>query len=159
MFVSLRVQRNLTGKWRSLTMESMLEPILGTIDTRVIWVFIAVMGICIILSIIKKAIKLTVVIGIIAAIAIFVAPMAEDFQSRYHFEMVDGAITMTINGEEVSVEKDICKEIELENKGAEGYELRAVTTDGTLDIMIPTFMRDGIKTFAERYGIPIEVRD
>ena len=140
-------------------MESMLEPILGNIDVNILWIFIAIMGVCIILSIIKKAIKLTIFVAAIAAIAIVLVPMAQDFQTKYNFQMENGSIVMTINGEEVSVEKDICKEIELENKGSQGYELRAVTDEGTLDIIIPTFMKEGVEVFADRYGIPIEVME
>lgn len=140
-------------------MTTMLEPILGNLDNRIVIVFIVIMAICLILALIKKVFKVAIFVAILAIAASFLMPIAKDFQEKYQFSLEDGTAIIKVEGQEYKLDRIECKNIEMENKGSAGYELRAETSDGTLDIIVPTFMLDSVKHFAERYGIPIEVRE
>lgn len=140
-------------------MTTMLEPILGSLDNRIVIVFIVIMVICLILAIIKKVFKVALFVAALAIIASIIMPIASDFQEKYQFSLEDGTAVITVDGQEFKMDRVECKSIEMENKGSAGYELRAEMTDGVLDIIIPAFMLDSVQHFAERYGIPIEVRE
>lgn len=138
-------------------MTSMLEPILGQVDPTVLWVFIGIMAVCVVLSIIKKAIKIAVTVALIASLATVIAPLAQEFQENYKFEIVDSTAILKIKGEEFRLSRDECKDIRLENKGSKGYSLIVDTKNGKLDIIIPTFMMTSMRDFADKYGIPVSV--
>lgn len=141
-------------------MTTMLEPILGSLDNRIVIIFIVIMVICLILAIIKKVFKVALFVAALAIIATIIMPIASDFQDKYQFSLESGTAVITIDGQEFKMDRVQCKSIEMENKGSGGYELRADMGDeGVLDIIVPTFMLDSVKHFAERYGIPIEIRE
>lgn len=140
-------------------MTTMLEPILGTVDPKIIYMFAGIMGVCIILAIIKKVFKVAIIVTIIAAIALAIVPFAEDFQEKYKYNLEDGIVTIMIEGQQYLIDRADCKSIEMQNEGMAGYSLRVVASDGALEIIIPTFMKPSVEDFASRYGIPITVRE
>lgn len=139
-------------------MTSMLEPILGQLDRRVIILFIAIMAVGIILALIKKVFKIVFVLGAFVAIALLIMPMAEDFQERYQFSLANGELSITVDGEEYTIDRLECKEITVTNLGLDGgYSLSANLGDEVLNIKIPVFMVSSIEGFADRYDIPIKI--
>lgn len=140
-------------------MESFLAPILGEVDTRLLIVLAVGLVIFLILAILKKALKLAIGIGIAAIIIIYAVPMATEFQKDYKFEVADGVAVVTIKGKEFELDKDYITDISLVNEGLSGWRAEIASEDGVTHVVIPQFMYESVKGFANKYSIPIEVRE
>lgn len=141
-------------------MTSMLEPILSQLKTEYILIFVGIMAVCAILAIIKKAVKVGIIVIVLALAVGSLAPMATEFQKDYKFEVVDGQAHMYVKGEEYIVDRREVKTMELENKNGSQYKLIVYCTDGdSIQVLIPSFMRDPLFDFADQYGLDYEIRD
>lgn len=146
-------------------MESMLAPILQEVDTRILIGFAVVMGILVVVTLIKKAVKLSAVVAAFAAIAIAIVPAANDFQEKYKFNIVDGAAVFSIEGTDYKIDKRTVDNIEMENTGFSGYKtvITFLGNEGeassNITLNIPTFMVSSIRDFADKQDIKIKVRE
>lgn len=140
-------------------MTTMLEPILGTLDTRIVMVFVGIMAICIVLSLIKKAFKVAIIVAILAILVSMLVPLANEFQEKYKFSLEDGIVSITLDGQEYTIDRLECESIYLENKGMDGYALVIQMEEGVFQVTIPRFMLESMQNFAERYNIPLDVKE
>lgn len=139
-------------------METLLEPILAELDYRVVIGAVAILLIVGVLALVKKVIKVGIVVIILALSLSTLGPMAQSFQENYKFNVENGAIHIVLSGNEYTIDKDLCEEINMTSKGIKGYELEAVFEDGTLRVMIPTFMMGKIQAFGNKHGIPMNIQ-
>jgi len=139
-------------------MEMILEPILAELDHRVIIGAVALLLIVGVLALVKKVVKLGIVVIVIALAVSTLGPMAKSFQEDYKFSIEDGAIHMTISGAEYEISRESYKEIVIVNKGMGKYEVQAVSNDGELKVIVPSFMISKIQDFGDRYGIPVTLK-
>ena len=142
-------------------MSSILEPILGSLEPWAIYVFIAMMAVCLILSVIKKVFKITALVSVLIIIAIIILPMANDFQDRYGFSVEDGVANIKMQGQVYKLDSKLTKSIEMKDNGSGDYLLIAPSVDneGTLNVLVAKWMLDPIKEFADRYGIKFTLID
>ena len=139
-------------------METLLEPILAELDYRVVIGAVAILLIVGALALVKKVIKVGIVVIILALSLSTLGPMAQSFQENYKFNVENGVIHIVLSGNEYTIDKDLCEEINMTSKGIKGYELEAVFEDGTLRVMIPTFMVEKIQAFGNKHGIPMNIQ-
>lgn len=138
-------------------MTDMFAPILSELNPTYVWIFVGICAILVVLSIVKKAIKLALIVGLIGLCVSVVAPWAQDFQEKYKINFDNGALVMKVNGEDFRLDKEAIKSMQLVNDGFGNYSLGITYDDGLQTIGLPTFMTNTIKEFADRYSIPIEV--
>lgn len=138
-------------------MTDMLAPILSEIEPTYIWMLVGICAIVLLLSLLKKAVKLAITVLIIGLCATAVVPWAQNFQEKYQIRVEDGALAMKIDGEDFFIDREGIKSMQLVNDGFGNYSLGITYKDGLQTIKLPTFMTNTIKEFAERYYIPIEV--
>ena len=98
---------------------SLKEQFLSNLNPNVIYLCLGILVILLVLTIIKKAFKLAVVVVIIGALMYGTVPLAKDFQSKYSIERDDrGAVVIKVDGNEFKFggDKDEqIKKIEMED--------------------------------------------
>lgn len=139
-------------------MISVLEPFLAELDYRLVIIIAVVLLITAIIAIIKKAIKVGLIVMIIALMIGYVAPTAFEFQRDYKIGVEDAAIHMVIKGQTFTIESNSCKEIILEDIGNLTYSLTAKYSDGNITVKIPRFMTDAVIAFGNKYGVKVTVK-
>lgn len=139
-------------------MENMMGEILSQLDYRVVYVVVAILIVSAILAIIKKAIGIAILVGVLAFGISFLGPMAKQFQADYKFDISStGVATIQAKGNMIKLGKDEVKSIDLVNKGVKGYVVNVTYTDGVGAIKVPTFMMTPIRLYAEKQGIPVKL--
>lgn len=139
-------------------MISVLEPFLAELDYRLVIVIAAVLLITAIVALVKKAIKVGLVVMVIALMVGYIAPTAFEFQRDYKIGVEDAAIHMVIKGQTFKIESNSCKEIILEDIGNLTYGLTAKYNDGNITVKIPRFMTDAVIAFGNKYGVPVTIK-
>ena len=139
-------------------MDIILGDMLSQLDPKVVYIFVGVMIISAVLAIIKKAIKIGIIVVIIALSVSTLGPMAKEFQDKYKFSIDSGVATIQAENNTIKLDKNTIKDIELINKGVNGYELKVkYKDDGYSHIKIPTFMAPLVKEYATKYSIPAKL--
>ena len=140
-------------------MNMLLGNILSQLDYRVVYIFVGIVFISAILAIIKRAIKIGIVVIIIALSMSTLGPMAKNFQDTYKFSVNNGIATIKTDSGTVTLDKNTIKNLQLINGGVNGYELKVTYADGLTDIKIPSFMAALVKDYTNKYNIPAQITD
>lgn len=139
-------------------MTSMLEPILAELDPRILWVIVGLFVALLIITLIKKAIKLTLTVACIIAALMILMPMAEDFQSKYNFDIEDGKAYITTEGQEFIIEElSKVKEAKFIYNGINGVDVSIKYTDTNMNFNVPSFLAESIQEYFDKYDIPYKI--
>ena len=111
------------------------------------------------MALIKRALKVAIVVGVLAFGVSTLGPMAQSFQENYKFEVQDGVATILADGQTVKLDRSTIKDLELVNQGAAGYILKVKYVDGLGSIKIPTFMVTPIKSYVGKMDIPLSITE
>lgn len=139
-------------------MDNMLQPILAELDPNIVYLVVAVFAVLLVLTVIKKAIKLTIIVAVITGCVFMLAPMAEDFQERYQFTVEDSQVILKVDGREYIIDNPTnIKEAKLVYTGKQTIDVVIKYTDTNLGFTVPVFMGDTIKDFFEEYDVKYKV--
>ncbi|MGL5440161.1 MAG: hypothetical protein ACRDA4_07230 [Filifactoraceae bacterium] len=125
------------------------------INPSTLYLIAGVLIILIVIGIIKKAIKLTVVICILLAINLYLVPIAKDLKDKYKVTLENGVIVMSVEGKEIKLDPKECKEIKIIPNDEGSYTLRAVMKDGEKDVKIPKFVVKYVENKAKEINIKV----
>lgn len=139
-------------------MISMLEPFLAELDTSVVLIVIALFSVLLIITMIKKAIKFTIAVAIIIAGLIFVIPMAQDFQSKYSFEIENGKAIIVTEGQRLIVDElDKIEEVTFTYNGLQGVNVKIKYTGNSMSATIPSFLAESLQKYFDKYAISYKI--
>lgn len=133
--------------------------VLSQLDSRLVYILAGLLAISVIIALIKKAIKLAIIVGVIAFAISSLGPMASDFQNKYQLEVNRDKAVITIDNQKTQLSKEDVSKLLFVNNGLSGYTITVKYNDGIGSVNVPTFMVKSIKDFAENQGIPVEVRE
>lgn len=135
-------------------MEYIFGGVLSQLDPKVLYVVVGILMLSVILSILKRAVKMAIIIGVMALAVGSLGPMAQQIQENYAFDVRDGVANITVHGQVVELDREKIKEVKLINKGTSGYSLKVQYDDAITEVKVPTFMVSEIKQYAGKYDIP-----
>lgn len=139
----------------------MMEQMLGNLDPNVVYVCIAVLVVGIILTLIKKAFFLAIIMVVLFMGATMLIPMAKEFQENYsiginddeQLEMVVNGKTFTFGGEDNGIQ-----DINIERKKTGEYTLEIKYEDGGIaTFTAPGYMRDTIIKYIKNNGFKYDL--
>ena len=148
-------------------LESLKNQFLGSLDPKIVYVCLAVLAVLIILTLIKKAIKIAIVLAILGVVIYSVVPMAKNFQNDYKFSIDSkGVLTVTVEGKELVLDNtekrfddDIrVDKLEVKRESSGEYALKIYYTDGTAQAFtVPGFMRTNLINYLDKHGFKYKV--
>lgn len=132
--------------------------ILGNVDKNILIGIAIILLVLFIISIIKKAIKLSILIAVVLAVNIFIIPPIQQYQEKYNFRIEDNVAMVTIDGRDISIDKETCQGIKLNGKNPETntYSISLLVDGESIDFEVPKVIQTGIEKFAEKSDIGIE---
>ena len=139
-------------------MTSMLEPLLAELDPKIIWIIVGLFVALLIITLIKKAIKLTLTVACVIVALMILTPMAEDFQSKYKFDIADGKAYITAEGQEFIIEElNKVKDAKFVYNGLNGVDVSIKYTDTNMNFNVPSFLAESIQEYFDKYDIPYKI--
>lgn len=138
-------------------MGDVLIGILSEIDPKVVYIAVGLLAVSALISLIKKAIKIAVIVIIVALCISYLAPLAKQIQKDYKVSIEDDKLYINIKGREFELSKEGIEKIKLEHLGLKGYKLEVNYKDGFDSIMIPNFLINPIKKFIEDKKLPVTI--
>lgn len=139
-------------------MDNLLQPILAELDPTVVYIVVGLFAVLLILTVIKKAVKLALIVAIIMGCVFMLAPMAEDFQEKYSVVTETDQILIKVDGREYEINNPTAiKEAKLVYTGKQTIDVKIKYTDTNLNFNVPVFMGEGIKEFFEKHNIAYKV--
>ena len=132
--------------------------LLGNIDKRVLIAAAVVLAILFVISLIKKAIKLTISIGIILAINIFIIPIVKEYQEKYNFRIEEDKIMVTVDGTDVTLSKDSIQKIKFNGKDDDSnmYSITIIHSGDTFEFEVPKVTLPVVEKIAKSIDVEIE---
>lgn len=131
---------------------------LSNVDQKV-WIIIGIiLVILFIISLIKKAVKLGILIAVILAINTFIIPVVNQYQEKYNFRIEDNVAMFTVNGKDISIDKETCQGIKFNGKNDTSgeYGISIIVDGETIEFEAPKFIQTGIQKFADISGINVD---
>lgn len=132
---------------------------LSQVNPKVVYVVVGILLVSFVISLVKQAIKLAILVLIVTVGVSVLGPTATAFQDRYKFNISNGIATIQVDGKEIKLDKDEITKIELVNGGVAGYVVNVTYKDGLSSVTVPTFMSSMIKSYADKHKIQVEMHD
>ena len=136
----------------------LIQQILGNVDQKIIIAAIVILVILFIVSLIKKMIKLAIFIAILIAINTCVMPTIKEYQEQYNFRIENSVAMMTIDGRDISIDKETCEGIKFNGKSEDSnnYSVSILVDGEEIVIEVPKFIQSGIESFANKSNIAVQ---
>lgn len=139
-------------------MLSMFEPFLAELDPMIVWVVIGLFAVLLLITIIKKAIKFTIIVAAIIAGLVLVVPVAQDFQSKYQFEITDGKAVVVTDGQQVIVDNvGKIDKVTFTYNGLNGVDVEIKYTDTRMNFNVPSFLAESLQSYFDKYDIKYKI--
>lgn len=139
-------------------MISMFEPFLAELDPTIVYIVIALFAVLLLITVIKKAIKFTIIVACIIAGLVLVVPVAQDFQSKYSFDIKNGAAHVMTEGHELIVgELDKIKSVKFTYNGLNGVDVDIKYTDTNMKFNVPSFLAESLQEYFDKYQINYKI--
>ena len=139
-------------------MENMASLFAG-IDIKYIYIAVGILVIGVLLSIIKKAFKLGLIVLVIAAILTYGGTAISKLQSKYQIESTGSTISLQLNGKPYSLDYSEIVSIEAQDLGNGKERLSISKLDSSKTFIdVPQFIYNIIKEKAEEKNIKITER-
>jgi hypothetical protein len=140
-------------------MSSLVEPFLAELDTKVVLVMICAFAILLALTILKRALKLAIFVGVVIAALFLVIPVAQDFQKNYHFEIENGKANIVSEGQNVTVDDlDNIKKVKFVYNGLNGVDVHITYKDTSMSFNVPSFLAESLQDYFDSYHITYEIQ-
>lgn len=136
-------------------MAELINGVLIQLDENTMYIVIGIFLFTAILTLIRKAIKITIVMIILALLITAVIPVAKDIQDKYGVRLGNGCIILKIDGNDVTIDKNSIKDIKITKEGVFGHDIEIKYSDGLSKIKVPDFMMTEIRKYFEREEIPV----
>lgn len=138
--------------------EQIIGTMLSQIDPMVIKVFLIMIVACLVLALIKKAVKIIITVVLIGCLVAGLGYFSEQYQDRYKIGINDGIIYLTLDGKDFEL-GDGVKDMVLERQSNGSYNLTATYDDGIQEINIPAFMKPIIEGYDKIFEADIKIVD
>ena len=139
-------------------MLSMFEPFLAELDPMIVWVVIGLFAVLLLITVIKKAIKFTIIVAAIIAGLVLVIPVAQDFQSKYQFEIADGKAMVVTDGQQVIIDNiGKVENVVFTYNGLNGVDVSIKYTDTNMKFNVPSFLAESIQEYFDKYDIKYKI--
>lgn len=128
--------------------------ILMGIDPQAIWIAAGIVGVLGLLAILKKAIKLGIMVLVIALAITYGGSVINNVRDTYQIEVEGSYISMVVNEKEYSIDLSDIKSVTVVNIGDGGVELDIVSGDNTkMNITVPKALFNMLKPIIEKQGV------
>lgn len=119
-----------------------MNNLLINMDPKTWYILAGLCAILLIISIIKKAIKLGVVILITIIMFLMTGPQAKDIHKSYNIQIDSDTITVTLDGQQTLIEREGLSDITMMRKEERGdnYLIFAYKNGHTKEIQLPDMM-------------------
>lgn len=135
-----------------------IKQLLGTLDQKVLIAILVVLAILLVIALIKKLVKMAVFIIALMLVWTFVLPIAKEYQEKYNFRIIDNVAMITVDGKDISLDKEACDGIKFNGKSdtSDNYSISIILDGENVEFEVPKFIQDGIEKFAKSSDIKIE---
>ena len=143
-------------------MKLVMEPLLAELDIKLVYILAGILLVLAVLAIIKKVVKLGIIILIVALAVTTLGPKAKQIQENLNIKVADGVVSVTLDGMEYNLDREVIKEIRMESGLSIGkYKVTTTLNNGAdgVSFDLPLFMGDTVKQFAVKNRIKLEVID
>lgn len=128
--------------------------ILMGIDPRAIWIAAGIVGVLGLLAILKKAIKLGILVLVIALAITYGGSAINNIKDTYQIEVEGSYISMVVDKKEYSIDLSDINSVNVININKDGVELDIISGDNTkMNITVPKILFNMIKPIIEKQGV------
>ena len=89
----------------------------SNIDTKYVYIAVAILGVAFIISLVKKAIKLGILVLVIALLLTYGGSMVSKIQEKYNINVEGDTITAVVDGKEYTLDLELVSEIVITDIG------------------------------------------
>jgi len=131
----------------------------SNIDTKYVYIAVAILGVAFIISLVKKAIKLGILVLIIALLLTYGGSMVSKIQEKYNINVEGDTITAVVDGKEYTLDLELVSEIVITDigKGKVKVAIKAADENKSkvAEVEMYRFMFNAVKKQAEKLEVPI----
>ena len=146
---------------------NMMNEFLTELDISLIYVCIAVLIVGFILGIVKKAVKVSILTGILAVAFVFLIPVTKNFQEKYHVSVNDDkALVIVADGNEIVIggdeadREDKIVAIEITRNNDKSYAIHIdYESGGSRNTSIPGYMKSALIKYLDGRGYRYHLND
>lgn len=146
---------------------SLANQFLSELDPKIVIVCIVILAVAFILSLVKKAIHMAIVVAVLILGCTFIIPKATEFQKNYKiYTNEDEVMVIVVNGKEYKFgdergdkERIPIDHIEMTKQKNGDYviNIKYGNNQGNYAFTIPSYMRDTIKSYIDKYGYELKL--
>ena len=131
----------------------------SNIDTKYVYIAVAILGVAFIISLVKKAIKLGILVLVIALLLTYGGSMVSKIQEKYNINVEGDTITAVVDGKEYTLDLELVSEIVKTDilKGMVKVAIKAADENKSkvAEVEMYRFMFNAVKKQAEKLEVPI----
>lgn len=131
----------------------------SNIDTKYVYIAVAILGVAFIISLVKKAIKLGILVLVIALLLTYGGSMVSKIQEKYNINVEGDTITAVVDGKEYTLDLELVSEIVITDigKGKVKVAIKAADENKSkvAEVEMYRFMFNAVKKQAEKLKVPI----
>lgn len=131
----------------------------SNIDTKYVYIAVAILGVAFIISLVKKAIKLGILVLVIALLLTYGGSMVSKIQEKYNINVEGDTITAVVDGKEYTLDLELVSEIVITDigKGKVKVAIKAADENKSkvAEVEMYRFMFNAVKKQAEKLEVPI----
>lgn len=131
----------------------------SNIDTKYVYIAVAILGVTFIISLVKKAIKLGILVLVIALLLTYGGSMVSKIQEKYNINVEGDTITAVVDGKEYTLDLELVSEIVITDigKGKVKVAIKAADENKSkvAEVEMYRFMFNAVKKQAEKLEVPI----
>jgi len=120
---------------------------------------VAILGVAFIISLVKKAIKLGILVLVIALLLTYGGSMVSKIQEKYNINVEGDTITAVVDGKEYTLDLELVSEIVITDigKGKVKVAIKAADENKSkvAEVEMYRFMSNAVKKQAEKLEVPI----
>ncbi len=131
----------------------------SNINTKYVYMAVAILGVAFIISLVKKAIKLGILVLVIALLLTYGGSMVSKIQEKYNINVEGDTITAVVDGKEYTLDLELVSEIVITDigKGKVKVAIKAADENKSkvAEVEMYRFMSNAVKKQAEKLEVPI----
>lgn len=131
----------------------------SNIDTKYVYIAVAILGVAFIISLVKKAIKLGILVLVIALLLTYGGSMVSKIQEKYNINVEGDTITAVVDGKEYTLDLELVSEIVVTDigKGKVKVAIKAADENKSkvAEVEMYRFMFNAVKKQVEKLEVPI----
>jgi len=131
----------------------------SNIDTKYVYIAVAILGVAFIISLVKKAFKLGILVLVIALLLTYGGSMVSKIQEKYNINVEGDTIIAVVDGKEYTLDLELVSEIVITDigKGKVKVAIKAADENKSkvAEVEMYRFMSNAVKKQAEKLEVPI----